>query len=239
MKQSIGNIFKNLSNYLLIILLLSIFAISFIASDGLSFQKVKILNAQEKLVNDIMDLETIDLKTTMISFNAQSVELINKVSDLKDINQYDYINKFLLPKNAKEYEYDMAVLKNKIKIFNNKSNRFFSEYGKNSKKNSLNRKKMLDNYIALLNEIDLIKLHIQTNTMAKYYYFQKLAIIIFVLIIFVALWYRKKLNIIYEDILFLYNMNRITQKEHKIITDEVGTISLQMKRKPTSNNEKV
>jgi len=65
----------------------------------------------------------------------------------------------------------------------------------------------------------------------KFYLLEKITIFSFILTLLATLWYKRRLNSIYEDVVYLYAIDK-TKKDYVIFSQEADAIKLRMSRKP-------
>ncbi|MEA2091760.1 MAG: diguanylate cyclase, partial [Campylobacterota bacterium] len=69
----------------------------------------------------------------------------------------------------------------------------------------------------------------------KFQILEKIAVFSFIITLLTTLWYRRRLNSIYRDILHLYSIDK-NKKEYEIFSQEADAIQLRMNRKPVTTD---
>jgi diguanylate cyclase (GGDEF)-like protein len=233
MKHSIKKIFQNLNTYLLFVLLVVTLGLLSIFEETLSFEKVDNLVNQKKIISSLTKLDKSDIELALILFNGKSARLHQEIDKLHTLYKYAYMDKYIVG-NKNEYLSDLDKLSHLTDDFNNAAQAYYVDT--KSKELDAKAKKQLDIAFANINkQIDTILLkNIQYNE-EKFKYIRYTAIIIFILILFATLYYRRVINAIYRDIEFLQQMDK-NRKTYNIYSQEADAISLRMNRKSVSND---
>ena len=236
MKQSIRAIFKNLSLLLIFMSLLSVFATLLILEYNVSFNKIENLKNQKHIISTLTKLKKDDIELALIQFNGKSTQLLNEINKLRKSYEYDFTGNYLFDTSA-EYLADLDKLSALTKNFNETAKLYYTDDLKKNTKDEKFKKRQLDNAFVNINtHIDNIMLKDIKYKETKFHLLEKVAITLVLLVLFVTLWYSKRLTQIYKDILFLYSVDK-NKKDYEIFSEEVDAISLRMKRKPvTSEN---
>ena len=238
MKHSINKIFTNLGIYLLFILLIATIGILLVAEQNLSIKKIDNLNNQKKIISTLIKLQRDDLELALIQFNGKSTQLLFETEKLQNLYQYDFTQQYLFG-NAKEYNADLTKLTLLTKAFNNSADEYYIEYTKEKKSieaEIANKKNLLDAYNTINTHINEMMLSDIRYGNEKFYFFEKIAIFSFLVILIFSLWFRNRLGHIYKDILFLYSVEKKGKQGYDIFSEEVDAISLRMKRKIVSTD---
>jgi len=234
MKHSIKVIFKNLSLLLIFTSLLSIFSALLIFEYNLSFDKITNLTNQKHIISTLTKLKKDDIELALIQFNGKSTQLLNEIDKLREAYKYDFSSNYLF-NNKKEYLTDLDKLSTLTKQFNQAAKLYYTDELKKNTKDEQLRKKQLNNAFFNINHhIDSIIFKDINYKKTKFHLIEKISIVLVLLIIFITLWYRKRLSLVYRDILFLYSVDK-NKKHYEIFTEEVDAIFLRMRRKPTAS----
>jgi len=234
MKHSIKTIFKNLSLLLIIISALSIFSVLLVLEYNLSFDKITNLKNQKHIISTLTKLKKDDIELALIQFNGKSTQLLNEINKLRKSYKYDFSSNYIF-NNKKEYLADLDKLSALTKHFNKVANLYYTDELDKNKKDEQLRKKQLENaFFSINHHIDSIILKDINYKETKFHLLEKISILLVLLVVFTTFWYRKRLSLVYRDILFLYSVDK-NKKNYEIFTEEVDAISLRMKRKPTAS----
>jgi len=230
MKHSIKNIFKNLSLFL-------IFATIFAGMGALvsidhsnSYTKIDNLNNQKQIISTLTKLSKDDIELALIQFNGKSTQLHNEIKKLRSLYQYSFIERYIVS-NSEEYLSDLDKLSLLTTSFNEKARNYYT----NDKNNEdLKEADLKRSFHLIYKQIDSIMIKSIGYNQTKFNIHKNITFVAFIIILLVTIWYRKRLNLIYKDLKFLYNVD---EKNYKIFSEEIDAISLRMKRKPvTSDN---
>lgn len=237
MKQSIKKIFSNLNTYLIFIFIISIFAVVFTLGHKLSVQKIDNLNQQKITLYNLTHLKVTDIELVLIQFNAQSHMLVSDTQKLQNLYKYDYIQQLLL-NNAKEYLLDLSQLATLTDKFNKQAKEYYNQYTQEfspSQTTEFDRTNIKGSYYILEEHINSIIFKEITYNKKVFAFIEKIVFLSFFIIVGLTFFFRKKLNIIYQDILFLYAIGK-NKKHYQTQTEEVDAISLRMKRKNSTED---
>jgi len=228
MKHSIKNIFRNISLIFLYTTLFMGIGVIFALNHEMSYAKVNNLKHQKEIISTLTTLEKKDIELALIQFNGKSIQLHNEIDKLHNLYKYNYTERYIIM-TEDEYLSDLNRLSSLTTTFNDRANEY---YTKEIKDENLK-------HIALMNAFSEINAHIDSMIFKNISYDEKkftlhknVTIIAFVIILILSLWYRRRLNSIYNDILYLYAVEK-NNKEHTIFSEEIDAISLRMKKKPT------
>ncbi|MCK4737483.1 MAG: GGDEF domain-containing protein [Sulfurimonas sp.] len=230
MKHSIKNIFNNLS---LLLLSAAIFAglgalVSIEHTNA--YAKIDNLNNQKQIISSLTKLPKDDIELALIQFNGKSTQLHGDIRKLRQMYKYSFVERYLLL-NSKEYLSDLDKLSSLTTSFNEKASNYYTSDNNETTKE---KKELNRSFYSLYKQIDSIIFKSIEYNKAKFNIHKSMALIAFVVISLIAVWYRKRLKLIYKDLEFLYNADK---KNDSIFTKEVDAISLRMKRKfVTSDN---
>jgi len=233
MKHSIKKIFTNLNTYLFFVLLISFVAMMLTLEQQLSFEKVNNLNKQKEIISSLTNLKEDDIELALIQFNGKSTQLHQEIDKLKNFYKYDYTDKLIFGHQS-EYLNDLNKLTLLTTAFNASAHEYYVE-NKNAKKRELAKEALHKSFETITTHINTLLLkNIQYNQ-EKFNLIKIATIVVFVLILFATLWYRKKLFSIYKDIEFLYQIDK-NKMTHEIYTLEADAISMRMSRKTVTTD---
>ena len=234
MKSSIKNIFGNLKLLLLAIVLISVGSILLLLEHDLSFQKTDNLIQQKQIVRNLAKLDKSDIDLALIQFNGQSVKLHQEIDKLKTLYKYNITDQYIL-NNKNDYMKDINTLSTLIDTFNNDAQHYYSDILKYKKikrpKAEEEAYKQLHASLAnVITHIDHMLLKNIKYDEEKFYLLKTAVIVISTIIIFLSLWYRRRLTQIYRDIEYLFQLDK-DKKGYEIFSLEAGAIALRMNRK--------
>ena len=228
MKHSIKDIFQNLSTYLFFVFFLAFLALMLILEQQLSFQKTDILQKQKQIISELLNEDKSDLDLALIQFNAKSTQLLQNEEQLKTIYKYNIFEQFVI-QNSIEYMNDLANLSRLINKFDNATHHYYLQ-----NKNKVLEKDAKQNLDTAFSEINQ---HIRSMLLktigynqAKFELVKYIVIGSFILIFLATFWYRKSLNSIYEDISYLFKLEK-NKSGYDIFSLEADAIALRMNRK--------
>jgi diguanylate cyclase (GGDEF)-like protein len=227
MKHSIKKIFGNLIGFLSIISIIVTLITLLTVEEHLSYKKIDNLKNQKKTINSLTNLEKHDMELALIEFNAKSNQLRYDINKLKELNKYNYTGKVLFS-NTDEYMKDLSKLESLTNSFNEAAKEYYS---KDLNKNELKKKKekLKDAFVSINKFIDQIIIKDTTYKEEKFFLFEKIIFALFLICIFTLFWYKKRLHLIYLDLVSLYAMEK---RNTDIFTQEADAIQLRMKKKP-------
>jgi diguanylate cyclase (GGDEF)-like protein len=195
-----------------------------------SYAKIDNLNNQREIILTLTNLPKDDAELALIQFNGKSNQLHFEIEKLRNMYKYNFIERLLLS-NSQAYLADLDKLSSLTTLFNEKAHNY---YTKDLKDEHIKEEELKNSFYSLNKQIDTIIFHSITYSKAKFNIHKNITYISFIIVLFTTIWYRKRLNAIYNDIKFLYNVDA---KFHTIAFEEIDAISLRMKRKPvTSDN---
>ena len=232
MKHSIKTIFKNLSLLFIFMGVLSILNTILIFEYNISFGKIKNLKNQKHIISTLTNLQRDDIELALIQFNGKSTQLLNEIKKLKQGDKYDFTGNYIFGTSS-EYMKDLDKLISLTKSFNQAAKLYYTDELKKDEKDEKFRKKQLDKAFFNINRhIDNIVLKDMKYKEMKFHLLEKISILLLILILFSSVWYIRRLKMVYNDILFLYSVDK-NKKNHLIFSQEVDAIALRMKRKPS------
>ncbi|MBU1658275.1 diguanylate cyclase [bacterium] len=228
MKHSMHKIFKNLNLFLIVILMVAGVAMLLLVEKNTSYIKIKNLNLQKETIASLANLQKKDIELALIQFNGKSTQLHHEIDKLYNLYKYNITGRYVLS-NSDEYMSDLNKLRQLTVVFNEKAHAYYTEKNKEDKN--------------LKNAFYSIHSHINSMIFKNIAYdeaifslLEKISIITFVFIFIITFWYRRRLNFLYQDILFLYAVDK-NKKDYAIFSEEVDAIALRMNRKAvTSDN---
>jgi len=227
MKHSIKAIFKNLSTYLFFVFFVAFLALMLISEQQLSFYKVDNLNLEKKIIKEMVDSPEKDVELALIQFNAKSTKLLQNVEELRVFYKYNIFEKFIL-QNSDEYMRDLNNLYILINKFNNITHEFYIQ--KNAKIKSTIKEEQIIAFKTLDKQIDNMLLKSLKYNQEKFELIKYAIVITFILILLATFWYRKMLRAIYNDINYLFQLDKI-KGDYDIFSIEADAIALRMNRK--------
>ena len=228
MKMSIESLFKNLS-FMLILLAILLFFISLVQMDRYaSFSKVANLQEQKSLVNKIYDLGRADLDYSVIQARGMAAQLKTDTLTLDSFSSYDIFGMIL--GQSSEFQADV---KNLLQLEDEYIKRI-NIYYENSNESLAEKLQQLDTAKkALIVMLDSMTIKNISYDKQKFALSQWLVYLTFLISLFIAIMYSKKLKIVYDDIKSLFAIG-FERPSDKIITKEVDAIKIRMVRKPTT-----
>lgn len=225
MKHSIKNIFNNLSLSLLFMTLLAGFGVLVAIGHSSYYAKIDNLSNQRQIISTLTNLPKEDAELALIQFNGKSNQLHFEIEKLRNMYEYNFIERLLLS-NSDEYLGDLDKLISLTTLFNEKAHNY---YTKDLKDEQIKEEELKNSFYTLNKQIDTIIFHSIAYNKAKFNIHKNITYLLFLILLFTTIWYRKRLNAVYSDIKFLYNVDA---KYHTIVFEEIDAISLRMKRKP-------
>ena len=230
MKHSIKNIFNNLSLFLMFAAIFAGFGVLVSIDHSGSYAKIDNLNNQKHIISTLTKLSKDDIELALIQFNGKSTQLHNETMKLRNSYQYSFIERYIL-RNSEEYLSDLDKLSLLTTSFNKKARNYYTKDATNEKIKDAELKR---SFHSIYKQIDSIIFKSIEYNKVKFNIHKTITFIAFIIISLVAVWYRKRLAIIYKDIKFLYHVDK---KDYSVFSEEIDAISLRMKRKSvTSDN---
>ena len=228
MKHSIKNIFKNLSTYLFFVFFVAFLALMLVLEQKLSFDKMDTLNNDKTIIKKLVESHEKDMELALIQFNAQSTKLLQNVDKLRTLYKYNMFEKLIL-QNSTEYMQELNKLNILIQKFNTVTHKYYIQED-NSKIKEATREEHLRAFEALNEQLNNMLFKAMKYNQEKFELIKYLVAVAFFLIFIATFWYRKALNSIYEDINYLFQLDR-TKADYNIYSIEADTIALRMNRK--------
>jgi len=228
MKHSIKKIFSNLSALLIFSTLLAFVAFALIMEQTFSFYKVQNLQEQKQIIASLKDLEKKDVDLAIIQFNGKSTQLYHEIDKLQTLFDYDFTADVMFG-HKESYLQDLDTLRALTKRFNDIAVDYYTS-------DDLNASQKFENLKQAFYDINsfIDKLIIQDGMFIqeKSNFLRSIIVAFFVVLLFTTLWYRKRLQAIYADLMHLYSVEN-NKKDYVIFSEEADAVALRMKRKPT------
>ena len=213
----------------------------FVVEQTISFKKVDNLENQKNIIQKLSQLDKNDIELALIQFNGKSTQLHQEIDKLMMYYKYNFIEQYVLD-NSSEYRTDINQLSQLTDKFNEDAHIYYEDILKNKKDNlietqeELDAKEALDNSLAtILNHINHMLLKHLKYDESKFSFVQEISIAIFVIVLFFTFWYRGRLTKVYQDIEFLYQVDK-DKKGYDIFSMEADAIALRMNRKVITND---
>lgn len=230
MKHSIKRIFWHLKFYLLFIFFAAVLSLALLFEHELSFNKIDNLMNQKKIIASLTKLKKDDIELALIQFNGKSTQLLQEIEKLRTLYKYNITERYLL-RNEHEYMQDLDILVQLTKNFNKAASQYYTEK-KQTKEQELQAKKNLTQAFNRINKyIDTIIFKDISYNQTKFSIIKMIAIALFIFIFLATLFYRKLIDKIYDDIEFLFQVDK--KDGHEIFSMEADAIALRMNRKTT------
>ena len=228
MKHSIKKIFGNLSALLIFSTLLGLVAFALIMEQTFSFYKVQNLQEQKQIIASLKDLEKKDVDLAIIQFNGKSTQLYHEIDKLQTLFDYDFTADVMFG-HKETYLQELDTLRSLTKRFNDIAIDYYTSDDSNATEKFENLKKA---FYDINSYIDMLIIQDGTFIQEKSNFLRTIIIALFVLLLITTLWYRKRLQAIYADLMHLYSVEG-NKKDYVIFSEEADAIALRMKRKPT------
>jgi diguanylate cyclase (GGDEF)-like protein len=230
MKHSIKDIFKNLNTYLFFVFFVSFLAVVLTFEQQLSYKKTDILNEEKKIVEQLISLDKKERELALIQFNTKSIQLQQNIENLKTLYKYNFTDHYVLG-NSAEYLKNLTELSMLIDQFNT----VVQEYYSKTKKQKNSKEDLMAAFELVTKKIDAILLKSIEYDKETFNVVMYLVGITFILVLLATLWYRKMLHSIYEDISYLFKLDK-SKGEYEIFSLEADGIALRMNRKSNVND---
>ncbi len=232
MKHSIKDIFNNLRTYLFFVFFVAFLALMLTLEQQLSFMKIDNLNNSKKIMQELVSSPQKDMELALIQLNAKSVELLQNIDKLHVFYKYDIFEQLVL-QNSTKYKNSLLQLRNAIEKFNNATRTFYMQ--KNEKLKKIEKAQQLYALNEAEQQIDSMLLQSLQDSEAKFTFVKYFVFGSFILIFLATFWYRKMLHSIYEDINYLFTLDK-TKGDYNIFSMEADAIALRMNRKTQVND---
>ncbi|MDA7817426.1 GGDEF domain-containing protein [Sulfurimonas sp.] len=223
MKQSIKQIFNNMSMFFIFATVFASFGVMVSLDHESSYDKIDNLLNQKSIIESLTKLEKDDIELALIQFNGKSTQLHDETKKLHTLYQYSFIERFIVS-NADEYLKDLKKLTELTTSFNNSANDYYNNKDKN-------RDKLEKEFYNINHHIDYIIINSTNYSKSKFNIHKSMTYIAFVLILLATFIFRRKLQNIYSDLHFLHNLDK---KDYNIYSQEADAILIRMNRKPVT-----
>ncbi|MGE4418757.1 MAG: diguanylate cyclase [Sulfurimonas sp.] len=225
MKHSIKKIFKNLSNFLMLVVMLTAFGVLAAVEHSNSYVKIENLNNQKNIINSLMILPKENLELALIEFKGKSTQLLHNIDKLRNQYGFSFVEKYILS-NEEEYLADLDKLSSLAKEFNMTAIKHYTE---EENDNQEKKEELLKSFNSVFEQINTMIFKSISYNKAKFNIYKNITYLVFIILLLAAIIYRKKLNSIYKDIEYLHDVDK---KGYEIFTQEAGAIAIRMRRKP-------
>ena len=227
MKHSIKKIFMNLNMYMFFVLFASFIAMMLTLEHQLSVKKVNNLNEQKSIILSLTELKKEDTDLALVLFNGKSAQLNRDIEKLHNLYKYNLTGKYLI-ENEDEYTQDLKKLSELTDIFNKDAIEYIKT--KTTYEEQITKKVLEKSFYTIYSHIDSIIIKDMRYNEAVFILFEKAILFTFVIILLGTLWYRRRINEVYQDLEFLYSTEK-NYAEYQIFSVEADAISQRMKRK--------
>jgi len=225
MKHSIKAIFKNLSTYLFFVFFVAFLALMLTLEQQLSFSKIDILKDEQKIAKELVNSQERDKELLLIQFNAKSTKILQNINKLRTLYKYNIFEQFVI-QNSAQYNKELNTLYMRGVQLNNAAQKYYTQ--------KTNKPTHKDAYIAAFEAFDMqvnqMLLHSLEYNEQKFELIKYAIGVIFLLVLLATFWYRKMLSSIYEDINYLFKVNK-SKGDYDIFSMEADAIALRMNRK--------
>ena len=228
MKHSIKKIFQNLNTFMLFIVFIAFLLMTLTLEKQLSFEKIDNLFNQKQIISSLTKLKKDKIDLALIQFNGKTAQLQSEIDKLHAIYKYSLTEQYIL-RNSSEYKNQLATLSQLTNEFAQNANEYYDE-DDTKEQEILDREKLKKSFYALNHHIDKLIFENIAYDKTRFNIFKNLSILFFIIVLFASLWYRKRINSIYKDFLYLQSVDK-QQAPYQIYTQEADAIGLRMKRK--------
>ncbi|WP_428739638.1 diguanylate cyclase [Sulfurimonas sp.] len=230
-----------MKTYLIFVFFVFSILMFFVFEHTMSYKKINNLENQKSIVHKLSQLDKNDIELALIQFNGKSTQLHQEIDKLMMYYKYNFSEDYILD-NSNEYRADVNQLSKLTDTFNEDAHVYYEDILKNKKENlketdeEIEAKKALDDSLsAVITHINNMLLkHIKYDEQ-KFSIIQDISIVAFIIVLFFTFWYRYRLNKIYKDIEFLYQVDK-DKKGYEIFSIEADAIALRMNRKVITND---
>lgn len=224
MKNSIKGVFKNLSLFLIFAAVFAALGVLVALDHTTSYKKSATLSNQKNVAREILELSKENLEFSLIQLQNKNTQLLYDVQRLHTLYEYSFVEKVILS-NAQEYLADLKILDTSREDFTKKANAYFSS----TKDEEIKAAELAVSFDSFKNHINAIMIKSISYDQAKFNLHKQVTIIAFIIVLLAALWFRKKLALIYRDLELLNNPNFAN---YTFFSQEAEAISFKIKRKP-------
>ncbi len=226
MKYSIAKVFKNLSMMLLLNTFLAFIVTAFVWEQNFSYNKIENLDEQREIINSLTKIPRKDIELAKIQFNGKSNMLLVKIEHLKQLYKYDFVGKYIIY-SEDEYMKDLDELIKITKEFNEAAKAYYVKSHLHDKEN---KKRLQQAFYKINKKLDELYIKNVKYNKEKSFIITQLVTALFVVSLFTTFWYRRRLKIILDDILYLSSIQP-TKKNYQTHTLEADAILLRMRKK--------
>jgi len=226
MKHSVKKIFSNLSLFLFFAIAVFLILTILIVEQKNSFTKINILQNQKKIVSAIYTLKKKNVELTLIKLNGKSNKLSHGIKKLEKLEKYNYAEKYL-SNNSDKFLKDLEKLSKLTINFKQTAQEY---YIKNHLDKEQRTQKLKNAFDAVNSFLDSMIIKNISYAKDKHLLIEKAAFISLVFLLIISFWYRKRLSLIYKDILYLYAINK-QQNEYNFFSQEADAIQLRINKK--------
>ncbi|MBD3824296.1 MAG: diguanylate cyclase [Epsilonproteobacteria bacterium] len=227
MKYSIAKIFKNITNHFTLLFIFLTLIVALFADFKISDKKIEILTVQIETAQKLNSISKENLNLAMIQFTGERTKFKNDIERLKELYKLDLLGEYYL-NNKFEYMNDLQELETRLTAYSDELESYLKS-DINETKSTL----LTNSYETLYTSLkDIMYKDIFYNQRKSDLLFS-IAVVTLILSLSVLVWYRRRLKMIYEDILFLYAIER-DKNGYTIATEEMDAIAIRMKRKPVA-----
>ncbi len=227
MKFSILDVFKNIKFYFLLVTLLLIFLSIIELNRNTAYDRIQQLEAQKTIVDKVYELGRNDLDYSLINAQGLGSQLKTNISLMDSVASSDFLGK-LLGLNH-QYKDQIEKLSNLEDNFILQANNYYDKKNENLAQRSSDFSSAKADLLNQLNEMIMSNIDDEHKKLS----FTKWFVYVSLFLTFVgAIWYSRKLTLIYDDIKSLFAIGSERSSE-AILTKEVDSIKMRMVRKPT------
>ena len=205
---------------------LIIIVAAFILEQNFSYKKIENLDEQRAIIKSLTNIPRDDIELAQIQFNGKSNMLLVKIEQLKQLYKYDFVGKYIIY-SEQEYMKDLNELIKITKEFNEAAKQYYVEDHRHDKQN---RKRLQIAFAKINKKLDEIYIKNVHYNKQKSFIIAQLVTILLIVSLFTTFWYRRRLNIVLQDILFLSSIQP-TKKNYTTQTLEADAIQLRMRKK--------
>ncbi|MDQ1263704.1 MAG: hypothetical protein QG559_705 [Campylobacterota bacterium] len=228
MKYSAKKIFRSIFYSLVIAIVVLISSIITSADFSNSYEKIDNLYSLKEKASQLKSLSKDNHELIMLQNGTIHLVIQNQIEGLKSSYNFNFIEKMILS-NTKEYLADLEKLGKHAINFNNSSDAYFKN-SKSSEDEEIKRVAFEASYYAFIEQIDLLISKSIGYNKEKHAIENNILYLLLIMLLLIALWYKKSTDAIYNDLAFLHN---IEKANHTIFTKEADAIAFRMKRKPS------
>ena len=206
--------------------LLVMIVAAFVLEQNFSYKKIENLDEQRAIIKSLTNIPREDIELAQIQFNGKSNMLLVKIEQLKQLYKYDFVGKYIIY-SQQEYMKDLDDLIKITKEFNEAAKQYYVE---NHKYDKENRRRLQIAFAKINKKLDEIYIKNVRYNKQKSFIIAQLVTILLIVSLFTTFWYRRRLKIVLQDILFLSSIQP-TKKNYVTQTLEADAIQLRMRKK--------